>query len=54
MRLLGTPNINVVIIGAFFAALIHTLPLPRRFNDNLTIPFGSALAMVIASFVLHF
>jgi dolichol kinase len=54
MHLLGTPNIIVVIIGAFFAALIHTLPLPRRFNDNMTIPIGSALVMSITSFVLTF
>jgi dolichol kinase len=54
MRILETPNIFVVVVGAFFAALMHTLPLPQRINDNVTIPIGSALAMGIAYFILPY
>ncbi len=38
-----TLNLNIVLIGALAAALIELLPLP--FDDNLTVPIFSALAM---------
>ncbi len=54
MRIFKTPDIIVVAAGAFSAALIHALPLPRHFNDNVTIPIGSALAMSITCLLRPF
>jgi len=46
-NILENPSLIVAIIGATFATLFQTLPL--RLNDNLTIPLGSATAMMLAS-----
>jgi glycerol-3-phosphate acyltransferase PlsY len=40
----GAPPLAVAVVGAAFATLFQALPL--RLNDNLTIPIGSAAAML--------
>ncbi len=45
--ILENPSLIVAIVGAIFATLFQALPL--RLNDNLTIPLGSATAMMLAS-----
>jgi glycerol-3-phosphate acyltransferase PlsY len=45
--ILENPTLIVAIVGAIFATLFQALPL--RLNDNLTIPLGSATAMMLAS-----
>ena len=40
-------TLTVAIVGAVFATLFQALPL--RLSDNLTIPLGSAVAMMVAS-----
>lgn len=46
-NILENPPPLVAIAGAIFAAVFQALPL--RLNDNLTIPLGSALAMMVMS-----
>lgn len=43
----GSPKLLAAIAGAFIATIFEALPL--RLNDNLTIPFGSALAMLLVN-----
>lgn len=46
----GTPPFAVAVVGAAFATLFQALPL--RLDDNLTIPIGSAAAMVGVSMLV--
>jgi len=45
--ILKNPSLIVALVGVIFATLFQALPL--RLNDNLTIPLGSAAAMMLAS-----
>jgi dolichol kinase len=45
--ILKNPSLIVALVGAIFATLFQALSL--RLNDNLTIPLGSAAAMMLAS-----
>jgi dolichol kinase len=49
-RVLEGPGIAVAITGAVVAALFQALPLPV--NDNLTIPIGSGLSMIIVGVMI--
>ena len=42
-------TLQMAIVGAVFATIFQALPL--RVNDNLTIPIGSALAMLVTSII---
>lgn len=46
-NILESMALSVAIAGAVFATIFQALPL--RMNDNLTIPIGSALAMLVTS-----
>jgi dolichol kinase len=46
---LQEPPLIIAIVGAVFAAIIQALPI--KINDNLTIPIGSATAMLVASII---
>ena len=48
--LLGKPELFVVFTGAVFATLFQAIDL--RLNDNVTIPLGSAAAMLLLTQVL--
>lgn len=44
---LGMPPLVVALVGALIATLFESLPL--RLNDNITIPFASALTMLLSN-----
>jgi dolichol kinase len=44
------PPLLAAVVGAFVATVFGALPL--RINDNITIPFGSALAMLLMRLVI--
>ena len=46
---LQEPPLTVAVAGAVLATVIQSLPV--RLNDNLTIPIGSAVAMLVASII---
>ncbi|MBM3154944.1 MAG: hypothetical protein FJ008_06370 [Chloroflexi bacterium] len=48
--LVGEPVLVVALVGAVFAMLFELLPL--RLNDNITIPFGSAVVMVVMGLLI--
>lgn len=48
--LAGEPVLMVALVGAVFAVLFEVLPF--RLNDNIIIPFGSAVVMVIIGLVV--
>jgi len=48
--LAGEPPLVVALVGVVSAMLFELLPL--RLNDNIAIPFGSALVMVITGFLV--
>ena len=48
--ILENPPLMVAIVGAILATLFQALP--SRLNDNLTIPLGSAIGMMVISIVI--
>ena len=44
------PVLLIALVGAVFAVLFEAVPL--RLNDNITIPFGSAVVMVILTMLV--
>ena len=46
-----SPQLGVVVVGAFFASICEMLPL--HVNDNITIPIGAGASMLAAQWVLR-
>ena len=46
---LQEPPPIIAMVGALFAAIIQALPI--SINDNLTVPIGSAIAMLVTSII---